>query len=646
LQDDIVHYNGQPIALVVAESLEVALHAASLVRSTYREDTPTIDMAAALASAYPYGQLVLGRWPAASRRGDLQAGLGAAHARVDAVYTTPMETHNPMEMHATIAAWDGDRVTVWDSTQNVNGVRTVIARTLSIPTDHVRVISHFIGGAFGGKGSAWSHVVLAAMAAREIGRPVKLALTRRQMFGPVGGRPHTVQHVTLGATSDGTLTAMRHDSTSSTSTFEEWLESAALVTRMLYDCPNVETSHRLVRLNVGTPTFMRAPGEATGTFALESAMDELAYALKMDPLELRLRNHAEADPEDGKAWSSKSLRACYALGAERFGWAKRDPQPRSMRDGDDLIGYGMATATYPARRMPASAEVCLYADGRVVAKTASHDLGTGTYTVLAQLAAEVLGAPVESVRVELGDTDYPFAPLSAGSMTVASVGSAVHLAAVAALDKLVQLAVSDPESPLHGARHEEVHVENGELTISGNASRREPVRALLERHGGLPIEGRADTKPGDEAQQYAMHAFGALFVEVRVDPELCTVRVSRVVGAYGAGRVLNAKTARSQLIGGVTYGIGMALMEHTVTDLRTGRYVNADIAEYHIPVHADVPPMEICFVDEKDPHVDPIGAKGIGEIGMTGVAAAIANAVYHATGVRVRDLPITLDKLL
>jgi xanthine dehydrogenase YagR molybdenum-binding subunit len=375
-------------------------------------------------------------------------------------------------------------------------------------------------------------------------------------------------------------------------------------------------------------------------------MDELAYALKMDPLELRLRNHAEADPEDGKAWSSKSLRACYALGAERFGWAKRDPQPRSMRDGDDLIGYGMATATYPARRMPASAEVCLYADGRVVAKTASHDLGTGTYTVLAQLAAEVLGAPVESVRVELGDTDYPFAPLSAGSMTVASVGSAVHLAAVAALDKLVQLAVSDPESPLHGARHEEVHVENGELTISGNASRREPVRALLERHGGLPIEGRADTKPGDEAQQYAMHAFGALFVEVRVDPELCTVRVSRVVGAYGAGRVLNAKTARSQLIGGVTYGIGMALMEHTVTDLRTGRYVNADIAEYHIPVHADVPPMEICFVDEKDPHVDPIGAKGIGEIGMTGVAAAIANAVYHATGVRVRDLPITLDKLL
>ena len=645
-QDRRVDYNGQPIGLVIAESYEAATHAASLVRVSYRAETPTIDMVSALTSAYPYTQKVLGREPPATRRGDLQAGLAAAQVRVDRAYTTPMETHNPMEMHATIAAWDGDRVTLWDSTQNVYGVRGTIAKSLSIPAENVRVISHFIGGAFGSKGSAWSHVVLAAMAAREVGRPVKIVLTRRQMFGPVGGRPHTVQHVTLGATRDGTLTALRHDSTSSTSTIEEWLESCVLATRILYDSPNQETSHHLVRLNVGTPTYMRAPGEATGLFALESAMDELAYALEMDPIALRLKNYAEADPESGKPWSSKSLRECYRWGAERFGWSRRTPTPGSMRDGDALIGYGMATATYPANRMPASASACIDPDGRVVVKAASHELGTGTYTVLSQLAADAIGVDVERIEVQLGDTDLPQNPISAGSMTVTSTGSAVHLAAMAARDKLVQLAVTDPESPLHGARHEEVEIAGGRLTRRGNSGRGETIQSLLTRHGGEPIEEKADAKPGDERQQYSMHSFGAVFVEVRVDPDLGTVRVARALGAYGVGRVLNPKTARNQMMGGITFGIGMALMEHTRTDLRNGRYVNADIAEYHIPVHADVPSIEVLFVDEKDPHVDPIGAKGIGEIGMTGVAAAIANAVFHATGVRVRDLPITLDKLL
>jgi xanthine dehydrogenase YagR molybdenum-binding subunit len=642
LQDNRVHYNGQPIALVLAESIEVAMHAASLIRVIYHVDVPVVGMLSALPAAYPYSEKIFGSLPPTSRRGDLAAGFAAADVRIDVAYTTPMETHNPMEMHATIAAWNGDKLTLWDSTQNVYGVRGTIARTLSIPPERVRVISHFIGGAFGGKGSMWSHVALAAMAAREIGRPVKIALTRRQMFGPVGGRPHTVQHVTLGAKRDGTLTVLRHDSTSSTSTIEDWLEPCALATRMLYDCPNEETSHHLVRLNVGTPTFMRAPGEATGMFALESAMDELSYELGMDPIALRLKNYAEADPEDGKPFSSKSLRQCYALGAEHFGWSRRRPKPRSMREGDQLIGWGMASATYPARRSPASAEACIYPDGRVVVKAASHDLGTGTYTVLAQLAADVIGVPLECVRVELGDTNLPQNPISAGSMTVASTGSAVHLAAIAARDKLVQLAVSDPESLLRGARREEVQIGGGCLMARG---RSESIQELLERNGGQPIEGKADAKPGDETQQYALHAFGAVFAEVRVDEELGLVRVARVVGAYGAGRVLNPKTARSQMIGGITFGIGMALMEHTITDPRSGRYLNADIAEYHIPVHADVPPIDILFVDEKDEHVDPIGAKGIGEIGMTGVAAAMANAVYHATGIRVRDLPITLDKL-
>ena len=645
LQNNRVDYNGQPIALVIAESFEAAMQGASLVRVRYNEQTPTIDMISALPSAYPYMQKVLGHEAPATRRGDLEAGLAVAEARIDAAYTTPMETHNPMEMHATIAAWDGDKVTLWDSTQNVYGVRGTIAKSLSISPENVRVVSQFIGGAFGGKGSAWSHVVLAAMAAREVARPVKIVLTRRQMFGPVGGRPHTVQHVTLGAMRDGTLTALRHDSTSSTSAIEEWLESCVLATRILYACPNEETSHHLVRLNVGTPTYMRAPGEATGLFALESALDELAHALDLDPIALRLTNYAEADPDTGKPWSSKSLRQCYALGAERFGWSRRTPQPRSMRDGDQLIGLGMATATYPARRMPASAQARIDSDGRVVVRTATHELGTGTYTVLAQLAADAIGVSVDRVRAEIGDTNYPMSPISAGSMTVASAGSAVHLAAMAARNALVQLAVSDPESPLHGARHEEVAIEDGRLTRRGNSSGGETIQDVLRRHGG-PIEGKADARPGNEAQQYAMHSFGAIFVEVRVDPDLGTIRVARVLGTYGVGRVINPKTARNQLMGGITFGIGMALMEQTITDQRNGRYVNADIAEYLIPVHADVPAIEVLFIDEHDPYVDPIGAKGIGEIGMTGVAAAVANAVYHATGVRVRDLPITLDKLL
>ncbi|HKW46721.1 MAG TPA: xanthine dehydrogenase family protein molybdopterin-binding subunit [Gemmatimonadaceae bacterium] len=645
LQDSAVHYNGQPIAVVIAQSFEVAMYAASLVRATYRSEVPTVDLASSLSSAFPYTEKIFGRLPPHSTRGDVDAGLSAAEVRFDQTYTTPMETHNPMEMHATTAAWDRDKLTLWDSTQNVYGVRGVVANTLGIPANNVRVISHFIGGAFGGKGSAWSHVLLAAMAARLIGRPVKLMLTRRQMFGPVGGRPATVQHMTIGTRRDGTLTAIRHATTAATSTIEDWLESSGLVTRMLYECPNVETTHHLVRMNVGTPTFMRAPGEATGSFALECALDEVAYELDMDPIALRLKNYADADPESGKPWSSKGLEECYALGADRIGWSRRNPKPRSMRDGEWLVGVGMATATYPARRLPASAEVCLYADGRVIVKAASHDLGTGTYTILTQLAADALGVAIDCVSVELGDTNLPPNPISAGSMTVASTGSAVHLAAMAARYKLVELAVSDPDSPLYGTRHEDIVIEEGCLTARGSECG-EAMQTLLARHGGQPIEGRAEAKPGDETQQYSMHSFGAVFVEVRVDPDLGTIRIAKVVGAYGAGRVLNPKTARSQMIGGITFGIGMALMEHTVTDLRSGRYVNADIAEYHIPVHADVPPIEILFVDERDPHVDPIGAKGIGEIGMTGVAAAIANAVYHATGLRVRDLPITLDRLL
>jgi xanthine dehydrogenase YagR molybdenum-binding subunit len=444
-------------------------------------------------------------------------------------------------------------------------------------------------------------------------------LSRRQMFGPVGARPYTVQRLTIGASRDGSITAIRQDVASSTSTFEDWVESSTLQTRMLYDVPNVDTSQTLVRLNLGTPTFNRGPGESSGTFGLESAVDEIAVRLAMDPIALRIKNYAERDPESGHPFSSKSLRACYTQAAERFGWSRRNPAPRSMRDGDALVGLGMSTATYPAKRQPASAVARLLADGVIVVQAATHEFGTGTYTAMSQVAANALGVPVDRIRFELGDTDYPENPISAGSMTAASTGPAVHAAALALRERIESL----------GGRPSDV----------------QSCRTLVDGNGGRPIDARASAKPDDEARRYSMHSFGAVFAEVRVDPDLGDIRVARIVAAYGAGQILNAKTARSQLAGGIVYGIAMALHEQTAIDPRTGRYLNADLSEYLVPVNADVPDIDVILIDEADAYVDPIGVKGIGEIGTTGVAAAIANAVFHATGVRVRDLPITLDKV-
>ena len=618
LQTREVRYNGEPIAVVVAESFEQATYAASLVKATYRDERAAIDMASELPNAEPYTKKIFGQFEPSSLRGDPEKALAKADVTVDATYTTPLETHNAMEPHATIAEWDGDRLTLYDATQFVYGVKRFVAKTLGLAEDDVRVVSKFVGGAFGSKGSAWSHVVLAAMAARHVKRPVKIVLTRRQMFGPVGARPYTVQHLVVGARRDGRIAAISQDVASSTSVFEDWVESSTLQTRMLYDLPNIQTSQRLVRLNVGTPTFNRGPGESSGTFGLESALDELATKLGVDPIELRLRNYAEHDPERGVPFSSKSLRECYARAAARFGWSRRNPSPRSMRDGRTLVGFGMATATYPAKRMPASALARLTADGTIVVQAATHEFGTGTYTVMTQVAAAALGVPVGRIRFELGDTNYPENPISAGSMTASSTGPAVHAASLA-LRQRIESAGAKPAD------------------IAG-------CRAIVERDGEL--EGRGSAKPGPEQERYSMHSFGAVFAEVRVDEDLGEIRVPRIVAAYGAGCILNEKTARSQFIGGITYGIAMALHEHTAIDPRTGRYLNADLSEYLVPVNRDIGEIDVLLVDEEDPHVDSIGVKGIGEIGTTGVAAAIANAVYHATGVRVRDLPITLEKLL
>jgi xanthine dehydrogenase YagR molybdenum-binding subunit len=619
LQDHEVRYNGEPIAVVVADSFELATYAASLLRVAYRSDAPAVDMQQELPNAQPYTQKILGQFEPSSHRGDVSSALARADAIVDQIFTTPLETHNAMEPHATIAMWAGDLLTLYDSTQYVYGVRRYVSKTFGIADDRVRVISKFVGGAFGSKGSSWSHVVLAAMAARHTGRPVKIVLTRKQMFGPVGARPYTVQHLSIGARRDGTITAIRQDVASSTSVFEDWVESSTLQTRMLYDVANVETHQRLVRLNLGTPTFNRGPGESSGTFGLESAIDELAETLAIDPIELRLKNYAEKDPESGRPFSSKSLRECYRRGAERFGWSRRQPRPGSMRDRDTLIGLGMATATYPAKRQPANALARLMPDGTILVQAATHEFGTGTYTSMSQVAADALGVAVDRIRFELGDSDLPENPISAGSMTAASTGPAVHAAARALRERI--------------------------MSLGGNPADAGSCRAVITRNGGAPIDATGADRPGDEQKQYSMHSFGAVFAEVHVDADLGQLRVARIVGAYGAGRILNAKLAEAQMRGGIVYGVSMALYEHTVIDSRSGRYLNADISEYLVPTNADVPPIDVMLIDEEDPYVDSIGVKGIGEIGTTGVAAAIANAVYHATGVRVRDLPITLDKV-
>ena len=642
-QDDIVHYDRQPIAVVVADTLEHAAAAAALVRANYTKQPAAIDFAAARANAYKPKEA--GQKPPDAQWGDAAAGEDATDVRVDVTCSTPMQNHNPIEPHATVAAWEGDRLTLYDATQYVSGVRETVSKTLGIPTDNVRVVSPFVGGGFGCKGSVWSHVVLAAICARNVQRPVKIVVDRQQMFGPVGGRPQTSQRIELRATREGTLTHVRHDVVSHTSDFEDFVEPSALITQMLYACPNGATTHRLVKLNTGTPTFQRAPGEATGSFALEVALDELAYALKLDPLDLRLRNYANAESQSGKPFSSKHLRECYTQAAERFGWSKRPPATGAMRKGNALIGWGVGTATYPAHRMAASARAALQPDGTIVVQSGSQDIGTGTYTVMTQVAAETLGVPVSHVRFELGDTTLPDAPVSGGSMTAASVGPAVQAACQKLRAQLLECAVADPSSPLHGLSSSRATLDGGWLIALDETHRREALAALAGRSGAT-IEATAEAKPRDEDKRFAAHSFGAVFVEVSVDRDLGEVRVPRVVATYDVGRRLNAKTARSQLQGGIVWGLSFALLEHTILDTRVGRIVNANLAEYHVPVNADIQDIDVTFVDNPDLNFNPLGIRGIGEIGITGVAGALSNAVYHATGRRIRDLPITLDKLL
>jgi xanthine dehydrogenase YagR molybdenum-binding subunit len=617
LQDDRVIHQGQPIALVVAETIEQAAHAANLVRVTYRAEAGATDVTREQPRLPTQEKTDQGpARPPETNRGDPDTALAGAPVTIDETYVLPREHHNPVEMHATIAAWDGDHLTLWDKSQWVHNTRDEIAAVFGVPADNVRVISPFVGGAFGSALRTWPHVTLAALGARVVRRPVKVMLSRREMYYSVGHHPHTIQRVALGASQEGRLRAILHDGSQETSSYEEFSEALLDTSRFLYSCPNVYTRHRLAVMNIHTPTHMRAPGEVSGNFALECAMDELAVALNMDPVELRIRNEPAQDEYKKMPFSSRSTLECYRAAAERFGWSRRGAKPASMRDGHWQIGWGMATANYPMNFAPASARVRLLPDGSAQVTSATSDMGPGTWTSMTQVAADTLGLPIERVKFTLGDTRFPKAAVHGGSMTMASVGSAVQAACR--------------------------RVREQALTRTGGTDLIDAMRRL-----GEPVEASADVQPGEDNKRFSMHAFGAVFAEVAVDADLGETRVRRIVGAYGVGRVVNPKLATSQCLGAMMGGLGMALMEQAVVDGRNGRVPNANLAEYAVPVHADKPPaMDVIFVDEHDPHVNPLGVKGIGELAMVGVAPAIANAVFHATGKRVREMPITPDKLL
>jgi xanthine dehydrogenase YagR molybdenum-binding subunit len=639
-----VEYSGQHLGIVVADTLERARHAASLVKFRFDARTPRVEMEKHRDEGFAPKVFDPARF-APTKRGDLSAGRAAAQTFFEATYGTPTEHHNPLEPHASIATWDDGKLTVYDATQGANACRQTLAETFNLPVEDVRVISPFVGGGFGSKGTMWMHVPIAALAARQVGRPVKLVLRRQEMFSGHGHRAQTEQRMEMGVDAAHKLTMTRHDVVNETSMREEVTEAAAYMTGMMYGCDNLESSYKVVRVHKMPPTFMRAPGEASGSFALECAMDELALKLGLDPIEFRLLNDTNFDGTEKLEFSSRALAQCLRSGAEKFGWNERAQTPGAKRQGRYAIGYGVASAVYPANLRPCTARAIITPTGQVTIQTASHDLGTGAYTIFTQVAADALGVPVERVRVELGDTKLPEGVLAGGSSTSASAGSAIMDACETLKKRLVSLAISNESTPLVGLALSEVKAENGRVFAVANAGRGLSYEDVLKLSGQEKAEGMGNNgKAQREKKSY--HSFGAHFCRVRVDTELGQVRIEKMLGIYGGGKILNLKTARSQMLGGMIWGIGMALHEETMYDPHTGRCVTRNLADYHIPSCADSPEIEVEFVPEDDTLVSPIGAKGIGELGIVGAAAAIANAIYNATGKRVRHLPILPDKLV
>jgi xanthine dehydrogenase YagR molybdenum-binding subunit len=641
LQSDRILFNMQPVALVVAETYEQARYAARLVKVTYNAEKHVTDTEAVRGQAR-----VPAQGPKPAVRGNPDEAMKNAPVKVEAEYRIPIEHHNPMELHAAIAFWEGDKLTIFDKTQDVYGVRRHLATSFNVPEDNVSVVSPFVGGAFGSSLRPNYYPSLTAMAARELKRPVKIVYTRAQMYTGHGYRPYTIQKIALGAERSGKLASMIHEAVHNTSTFEEFNDGTTNFTRQVYACPNLSAPIKIADTDFNTPTWMRAPGAVSGMFALECAMDELAYALKIDPLELRLINYAEKDPESGKPWSSKALRECYRMGAEKFGWKNRKFEPRSMRDGRLLVGWGTATGVWGAFQRPASAKITFRADGTAHVASATSDIGPGTYTVMTMIAAEYLGLKPEQVKFELGDTKFPRAPAQGGSQTTSSVGSAIYETASVIKRKLLDLAKKDAASPLAAAVYDGVELLDGKLQIRNDSTKSVNVSELMRRNDLTEIAETFESKPSPERRNYALLAHGAQFVEVKIDPDTGFVRVTRAIEVSACGRIMNPKTSHSQEIGGVVWGIGMALEEATEVDHRFGRIMNPNLQHYHVPVNADIQEIETIFVEEDDRIVNPLGVKGMGELGMVGIPAAIANAVFHATGKRIRELPITPDKLL
>jgi xanthine dehydrogenase YagR molybdenum-binding subunit len=617
--DKLIYFNGQPIALVVADSFEKATYAASLVKASYQEDSFETDFQKNL------DKVVV---PQGGKYKDYVRGEADAYKKAPVVieqeYLMPSEMHNPMELHVTIAQWDGeDKVTVYTKSQGVIGTQRTIANAFGLKPENVQVSSRFVGGAFGSSLRTWPHEIASVMAAKLLKRPVKLTLTREQMFTLVGHRPLTIQKIGLGADPDGKLIGITHESISQTAVYEEFTEGSVNVSRFLYDSPNANTRYKVVPLHIGVPAPMRGPGEATGSFALESALDELSYALKMDPIELRLKNYAERDPERNLPWSSKYLKECYELGAERIGWENRPAKPGTLREGEWLTGYGIGCGAFGAHRGRALARIKLMADGTVSIQSATSDIGPGTGTAMTLIASDLLGLPASKITFELGNSSLPTAPTQGGSSTVSSVGSAVHDACLALKQKFYALAGAPANST-------------------------DPIdyTALLQQHNLPFIELTEESQSSEQAKNYSMYSFSAHFAKVHVHPLTGVVKVKRLIAVVDAGRVVSHKTATSQMVGGAVGGIGMVLTEEAIFDHKYGRYVNGNFADYHVPVNADIQDMEAIFIDKPDPYINPIGTKGIGEISLIGVAAAVANAVYNATGKRIRELPITPDKLI
>jgi xanthine dehydrogenase YagR molybdenum-binding subunit len=644
LYDDKIKFSGQPIALVVAEEPEIARFAASLVRVQYDEAEHVTDLYRQREAAFAPTKPGASMFGPPKPRGKAEEALAAATVRHAAEYYVPIEHHNPMELYASTAIWHGDgKVTVYDKTQGVQNVHRYLCGALIIEPDDVRVMSPYMGGGFGSGLRPQYQVLLAALAARALERSVRVAVTRAQMYG-LGYRPAMLQRIELGANGRGELEAITHDAITVTSQYEDFFRQETGWSGLLYACANAKYEHKLARLDLATSCDMRCPSAATGVYALECAMDELAVALKVDPLELRLRCYSDRDQNTNRPYSSKNLRDCYRQGAAAFGWQGRNAEPRSMRDGSELVGWGMATGVWEALQMPIAVRIALSSNGHAEVSCATSDIGTGTYTIMAQVAADMLGLPLENMSIKLGDSTLPQSPVEGGSWIAASVSNGIVTTASAIRTELLRLAKQMSNSPLADAGPDDVVFAAGKLVSKRDASRAVSIADAM-RYGAVDrIEQQKSTSFADDGS-HAHNTHSAIFAEVKVDEQLGVIRVTRVVNAVAAGRILNTKTASSQIMGSVVWGIGMALQEETLIDHNFGRIMNANIAEYHVPVNADVRDIKVIFVDEVDDSINPLGVKGVGEIGIVGVAAAIANAVYHATGKRVRDLPITLDKL-